>query len=256
MRTEVRILFLGCSRRCARKLRQLEWARVRGVLDAIGEYPTVLTIVGGVGAAICGSGLRQHWGEWWAVPWTLGIFLFVALPALSAKRNRLQQGRQAARSCIRKALAACGSAYGYPDQHVRTNIMLVSKGGKRRVDKDTAFYMSADPDQDLEIDATAGVSGEAFSQRVTFYGDLAMALQPGGPTWGLRDAERAKVRKGLKSILSVPVFDPDDADGPLLGTLQVDSDLTFEQLGFDRPERRDMAERFADVVALLLKAGR
>ena len=56
--------------------------------------------------------------------------------------------------------------------------------------------------------------------------------------------------------MSVPIFDPDDTDGPLLGTLQVDSDSTFQDMEFDRPERRAVAERFADVVALLLKTGR
>jgi hypothetical protein len=120
---------------------------VGDLLDGLGEHPTVLAAVSGVGAAVCGSGLQQSWGHWLAVLW-------------------------------------------------------------------------------------------------------------GGPTWGLRDAERAKVRNGLKSILSVPLFDPDNPEGPLLGTLQVDSDLTIQQMEFDRPERRDLAERFADVVALLLKAGR
>jgi hypothetical protein len=92
--------------------------------------------------------------------------------------------------------------------------------------------------------------------RRSFIGDLALALQPGGPTWGLRDAERAKIRRDLKSIMSVPVFDPDNPAGPLLGTLQIDSDRTFQEMEFDNPHRRALAERFADVIALLLKAGR
>jgi hypothetical protein len=133
--------------------------------------------------------------------------------------------------------------------------MLVS-GHRRRVDAETSCNMDGDPDRDLEIDDTAGVSGEAFVQRVTSYGDLSLALQPGGPTWGLRESERGKVRRELRAILSVPIFDPDDPDGRLLGTLQVDSDLTIEEIEFDKPERRAVAERFADVVALLCKTGR
>lgn len=178
-------------------------------------------------------------------------------PGIETNRNRLYQGRRAARNCIRHALQACAAAYGYPDRHVRANIMLARENGrKRRLDTETAFNMTADPDNDLEIDSTAGVSGEAFVHRLAAYGDLGLALQPGGPTWGLHDAERAKVRRSLHSILSVPIFDPDDTDGPLLGTLQVDSDSTFQDMEFDRPERRAVAERFADVVALLLKTGR
>jgi hypothetical protein len=224
----------------------------------VSDDSTFLTVLGVVGAALCGAGLQQHWGRWGIVLlWALGIAFFALLPALRSRRNRLQQGRKAAQSCIKKALTACGSAYGYPDKHVRANVMLASKGGTRRqVDTATAFNMETDPDQDLEIDVAAGVSGEAFRSKLPVYGDLSLALQPGGPTWGLRDAERAKVRSGLKSVLSVPIFDPDDPEGSLLGTLQVDSDLTMEQMEFDKPERRAVAERFADVVALLLKVGR
>jgi hypothetical protein len=168
-------------------------------------------------------------------------------------QNETGYSRGAAQSCIKKALAALGAAYGHPGRHVRTNIMLVN-GRNRRVDADTAFNMDGDPDHDLEIDITAGVSGEAFVQRATVFGDLRLALQEGGPTWGLRTAERAKIRRELRSILSVPLYDPDDPEGDLLGTLQVDSDLSITEMGFDVPEQRVIAERFADVIALLLKA--
>ncbi len=219
---------------------------------------TVLTVAGVVGAAICGAGLQQYWGRWdVAALWGVGIAVFALLPALRSRRNRLQQGRRAAQTCIKNALMACGAAYGHPDKHTRANIMLASRGGARRkVDAATAFNMDRDPDQDLEIDATAGVSGEAVRSRVAVWGDLTLARQQGGPSWGLSHPEMAKVRGGLKSVLSVPLFDPDDPEGQLLGTLQVDSDLTIEEMGFDRPERRAVAERFADVVALLLKVGR
>lgn len=116
--------------------------------------------------------------------------------------------------------------------------------------------MAHDPDGDLEIDATAGVTGEAWIHRTPAFGDLSLALQPGGPTWGLRPAEAARVRRGLRSVLSVPIFDPDNPEGDLLGTFQIDSDLTLQEMGFDDQERREIAERFADVIALLSKAGR
>ncbi len=52
--------------------------------------------------------------------------------------------------------------------------MLARENGrKRRLDTETAFNMTADPDNDLEIDSTAGVSGEAFVHRLAAYGDLA-----------------------------------------------------------------------------------
>ncbi|HEY5619656.1 MAG TPA: hypothetical protein VIK60_17075 [Vicinamibacterales bacterium] len=116
--------------------------------------------------------------------------------------------------------------------------------------------MERDSDLDIEIDAMAGVSGQAALNRRPAFGDISLPLQPGGPDWGLREAEKSKVRQTLKSILSVPVFDRADPEGPLLATLQVDSDLSLADSGLDQEEKWRMAERFADVVSLLLEAGR
>ena len=222
-------------------------------------HPIVLSILSAFAVAICAIGVENSWQQgamYHGIAWGAGLLGAIVLSTVPVWRNRLDQKRSAARTCIKNALMACGAAYGAPGRHVRANVML-TKNGRRRVDSATAFNMSSDSDFDLEIDATAGVSGEAYSQRVTTYGDLELALQPGGPTWGLQPGERAKVRTSLKSILSVPIFDPDEPEtGPLLGTLQVDSDLTFTEMQFDSPERRAVAERFADVIALLLKAGR
>lgn len=72
----------------------------------------------------------------------------------------------------------------------------------------------------------------------------------------MRDGEKAKVRQSLKSILSVPVFNPADTDGPLFATLQVDSDFPLAEIGFDQEQKWRVAERFADVVSLLLETHR
>ena len=40
-----------------------------------------------------------------------------------------------------------------------------------------------------------------------------------------------------------------------LGTLQVDSDLTIEQVEFDKPRRRAVAERFAGVGSVTFEDG-
>jgi hypothetical protein len=230
---------------------------VQNPIDVLADHPTLLVVAGGVGSSLCGLGLRQAWGHWTAIGWTIGIAVCVALPTLGTSRNKLQQGKRAARDAIRKVLMACATSYAHPGGNVRVNIMVLSRNRQRRhVDSETAFNMHGDPDSDLEIDATAGVSGEAFVHRKPAYGDLLIGLNPGGPSWGLRESEKAKVRSDLKSILSVPLFDPDDPDGQLLGTLQIDSNVSLQEMGFDQPDHRQIAERFADVVALLLKTGR
>jgi hypothetical protein len=226
------------------------------VLNWTDENPTLLTILGGFGAVLCGIELDRHWGDRAAFAWGTGVLAFIALPAASTRRNRLQQGRQAARAAIRRVLETCAVAFGHPGRHVRANIMLVIPGGKRRrVDRETAFNMKDDPDSDLEIDATAGVSGEAFAQRKPAYGDLALGLNPAGPSWGLHASEKVRVRQTLCSILSVPVFNPDAPNDELVATLQVDSDLPLDQMRFDDPAQQQLAERFADVAALMLSCG-
>ena len=138
-------------------------------------------------------------------------------------------------------------------RHVRANVMTFNADGTRRhVNASTAFNMESDPDRDLEIDATAAASGKAVSDRRAAVADLVLLQITAAPTWGLRAQEQARVRPTLKSILTVPVFNPKDVDGPLLGTLQVDSDLTVEEAGFNKPEAAELLQQFADVLSMLM----
>jgi hypothetical protein len=68
----------------------------------------------------------------------------------------------------------------------------------------------------------------------------------------MKTAEQMRVRPTLMSILTVPIFNPEDIDGPLLGSLQVDSDLTVEEAGFTKPESAELLQQFADLLSLLL----
>jgi hypothetical protein len=236
----------------------IENGRAANSISPMTINPFLLSFGGASAAAICAIGVENAWQQknvLGGIAWGLGLLISIALSTIPTWRNKLDQTKVAAETCITKALKACAMAYGHPGRHVRVNVMLAQQGRRKVVSK-TAFNMTADPDNDIEIDTTAGVSGEAYSLRVPTFGDLTVALQPGVPTWGLKPAELAKIRTTLKSILSVPIFDPDNPTGELLGTLQVDSDLTYTEMQFDLPERRELAERFADVIALLLKAGR
>jgi hypothetical protein len=226
-------------------------------LNWMDENPTSLQVLGGIGSAVCGAGFQQYWGSRWMAAWFLAIAVFVLLPAMGSRRNRLQQGRMTSERAVRHVLETCAVGFGHPRQHIRTNIMLPCNGGKsRKVDRATAFNMDEDPDSDLELTVAAGVSGEAWVQRKPAYGDLTAALRPGGPSWGLTPPEKARVRSTLRSILSVPIPDPDNPDGALLGTLQIDSDHTLDETDFDDDDCHPIAERFADVVALLLKSAK
>jgi hypothetical protein len=206
-------------------------------------------------AALCGIGLDHAWMTVGAVPWFCGLVVCAVLPAYAVRRNRLQQQARAAADAIKRVLAACGRSFGHPRKHIRVNIMfpLPKDPSRRRVHSVTAFNMRGDPDRDLEMDTGAGVSGEAFLQRRAAYADLTVSTAPGAPTWGLSAVEIATVRGNLRSILSVPVLNPEDPTGRPFATLQVDSDETISGSQFDKQDRQDLAQAFADVVALLIQ---
>lgn len=168
-------------------------------------------------------------------------------------RSVPQHQERAQKAAIKNLIESCAHAFVPGDQHVRANVMTFSADRTRRqVDSSTAFNMDSDPDRDLEMDATAAASGKAVTERRAAVADLVLLQLTTEPTWGLRAAELARVRPTLKSILSVPVFNPKDVDGPLLGTLQVDSDLTMEEAGFIRPESSELLQQFSDVLSLLM----
>lgn len=186
---------------------------------------------------------------------TLATTLSRATPpaADDAERNTTRRPQNPQEAAIKELLETCARAFVTSGQHVRANVLtFTSAGARRRVNKSTAYNMKNDPDCDLEIDSKAAASGKAVSERRAAVADLVSLQISTAPLWGLRADEQARVRPTLKSILSVPVFNPDDVDGPLLGTLQVDSDLTMEEAGFNRPEAAELLQQFADVLSLLM----
>ncbi len=156
-------------------------------------------------------------------------------------------------TAIRELLETCARAFVPDGHHVRANVMTFTADGRRRtVQRATAFNMAGDADADLEMGATAGASGKAVLYRRAAVADLTLLQITSIPPWGLSAVEQAHVRPKLRSILSVPIFHPVNANGPLLGTLQVDSDLTMEQAGFNKPEAAELMQQFADVLSLMM----
>ena len=156
-------------------------------------------------------------------------------------------------TAIKQLLKTCARAFVTRGRHVRANVMTFTPDGlRRKVDTATAFNMADDPDAGLEINAGAGASGKAVHFRRAAVADLTLLQISSVPPWGLSAEEQAHVRPKLKSILSVPIFHPVNANGPLLGTLQVDSDLTVEEAGFNKPEAAELMQQFADVLSLMM----
>jgi hypothetical protein len=154
---------------------------------------------------------------------------------------------------IRELLETCAHSFVPRGKHVRGNIMTFSADRTRRqVHAATAYNMDADPDRDLMVGAHAAASGRAVAERRAAVADLGLLRITATPAWGLKAEEQTRVRPTLMSVLTVPIFNPEDIDGPLLGSLQVDSDLTVEEAGFTKPEAGERLQQFADLFSLLL----
>ncbi len=186
----------------------------------------------------------------------LGVLVSVNVQAVLTERNKLLQSRRVAENSVRRFLEALAQTWlmQRPSLHIRVCVMLATHNGLfRSVQSSTAFNMQHDADADLEIGFYEGISGCAAQQRRPVWVDLTRQAAPGQASFLLADTTaQAKVRKTLKSILSVPIFDPDTRSGQILGTLQVDSDEPPHKVGFDRESTWQLVQRFADALSCVL----
>jgi len=223
-------------------------------------------------ASLCGSAAKPILADWIDHPehfnaasgfegigLALGFLVFSAVPAIALHRNRLNQNRETAQAVRKKHLEAVAGAFGAPALHVRANVMrVVDKGQSRQVEASTAYNIEQSRCRSLKIGMYAGVSGKAARDRMVTVGDLALALAPTGPDWGLTAEQRALVPSSLQTLLSAPIFDPDDKRNGdetkrLLGTLQIDSNLPIGQFDVNNPLTRKKLQDFADVLSFLLE---
>lgn len=141
---------------------------------------------------------------------------------------------------------------------VRANIMLPTPQDTRIV----AYHygMDNDPDVDFELALDGGASGVAWSEREPVFVDLVEAAeQP--DQWNMTPAQRNKVRKDRKAMLSVPIFrlpslaTSGDTVGSyeVLGTLSVDTDTPLADSGWELNSPAETCVRiWADVFGKLL----
>lgn len=139
---------------------------------------------------------------------------------------------------------------------LRANVMLPTdpRSNRRRIVYQVG--MDDDPDQDLEIGLSAGVSGEAFASGRAVA--AAMPLAPQAMFAGLTQAEASRIRKDRRAVLAVPIraagYNPTGPEGlPIVGTLSVDSSWSLEQLGWkDEPLPAHRLGEWAAILGELL----
>jgi predicted acylesterase/phospholipase RssA/FMN phosphatase YigB (HAD superfamily) len=117
--------------------------------------------------------------------------------------------------------------------HLRLNVM--DKNSLGRLSIRYKFNMDFDADDRMELSLEAGGAGQCYTGRNTIIVDLLRAKRE-YPSFQMSKYEQALVRPSLRSLLSVPIFDPQSRGSlenrKVIGVLNIDSDdLNAEEIG-------------------------
>ena len=111
------------------------------------------------------------------------------------------------------------------------------------------YNMDFDPDDRMDLPIEAGGAGQCFTSRNPIIVDLYRAKRE-YPRFLMSKYEQALVRSSLRSLLSVPIFDPlsqgEPSERNVVGVLNLDSDdLSAEQFG----ELEDFAIEISSMIS-------
>jgi NTE family protein len=144
------------------------------------------------------------------------------------------------------------------DTHLRVNVVMPIREDRLRVLY--TYNMDDDTDDRLEFDFGVGASGRCWQTHDFLVSDLTEAQPVFEAERNMNKYQQALIRPSLKSLLSVPIFDPtqfdsgrDKVDNTLLGVLNFDSDEDLLE-EFSRIEVQQAAANGAKLVAQMLKS--
>ena len=117
----------------------------------------------------------------------------------------------------------------------RASIALVtSRGADQKRIITYSLNMDDDPDSDLELDATAGCSGQAWQECNVAFADVA-AGRANPEAWGMTAAQYAKIPLTIRSAISAPIVEDLEAARPGMqpvGTISVDCRTPLADIGW------------------------
>lgn len=151
---------------------------------------------------------------------------------------------------VLKVLAAACKSLVYPRSldaaPVRAIVSMIDRKRSRRIAK-YSFNTDPDPERQADWPIEFGVTGEAITTRQV----VLKELQPDHHTTYPDDVKMA-VLQDIKTILAAPILDPGDRRGPPLGVVAFDSVMSIQDLGFGSREVRNVAQAWADVIAIII----
>lgn len=127
-------------------------------------------------------------------------------------------------------------------ENYRTNIMLI-ESNKLVI----RFHhgMENAPDLNIELEKHQGCAGQVWGSGEQMAADLPPNSSAVGPSWNLT-REQEKVTSELRSILSTPIFDPENSQ-KVLGVFNIDSKLCLSEAGLLDKSIPDKAADYASM---------
>ncbi len=138
-----------------------------------------------------------------------------------------------------------------PDINVRSCVFL-PQGNRLAI----VFHsnMRDAPDLGISFERWQGCTDQAWADGRQTMGDLSRATEADlHERWKLSPMQ-IRITNHLKSILSTPIFHPQNSD-IILGVLSIDSDADMSESRFDQAEFLDAALQVAEALAHLLLVG-
>jgi len=188
-----------------------------------------------------------------ALGWVNALIVIAAVATILERRLAAIPGRtlrEETDQLITEVLAAACKTFVYPrsSRHIRAIVTLRNGKTGRRCTRYT-YNAHQDPERVASYPLAFGVTGQAYKTRST----VVQELQPDHHS-GYDERIRDDVLPEICSILASPILASSDESDEPLGVLAFDSTLHLSEIGFDREEARELAQRWADIVAMLLNA--
>jgi len=182
--------------------------------------------------------------------WNILLVLALILLFLQYRISRLAQRRLVvnADDIINDILAAACRSMTFPsvNRHIRGIVTLRDGNSGYRVTRYT-YNAIPDPERVASLPLDFGVTGEAYISRSAIVRELKE-----GHVMGLPPEIQPLIFQDLRTVLAAPLLASNEGRDAPLGVLAFDSVLPPHTLHFDRPEARELAQRWADIIAKLL----
>jgi hypothetical protein len=182
--------------------------------------------------------------------WNLLMLAAAALLITQYRVNRYIERRLSigADSLIQEVLVAASKSLVFPhtNKHIRAIVTVRVGNTGRRVTRYT-YNTGPDPERVASFPLYFGVTGEAYKTRSTILLEL-----PTDHISTYEEEVQPLILPELRTVLAAPLLQSNDPKDEPLGVLAFDSVLTPDRLFFHRPEARQLAQSWADIIAKLL----